>query len=226
MSRRGTDNKWTTPDPDEEKKTCSQSSTVYDIIVSVTEVVYTMASTTSTSTSTVYSTELPRAGCDLTDIASSTTATTTAAYSFSQYPAPTSSSNHIGSLDEAVIDLATDAKQGISGHNTTTRFTKRDDCNEAPYYYHLLLPKDPFDVAILDDLFLGYLYQDAAGNSRRIPYTKIWAPSHGGFTGGWFFEYIPNELKGQLKAPPLSDKVRHASSRMRPSTIWYANSEP
>lgn len=140
MSRRGTDNKWTTPDPDEEKKTCSQSSTVYDIIVSVTEVVYTMASTTSTSTSTVYSTELPRAGCDLTDIASSTTATTTAAYSFSQYPAPTSSSNHIGSLDEAVIDLATERNRAylatirqpdsrsvttVTKHLTTTIYCSR-----------------------------------------------------------------------------------------------------
>lgn len=172
-------------------------------MVSVTEVVYTTSSTTSTSSSTVYSSELPRVGCGLTDTASSTTATSTAACSASQYPAP---SDHPVNQGRP----GTEVKRSISGHNTTTRFTKRVPCGIFQYPY-LLLPEDPLDVAILDSMILGYSYEDANGNYQRIPYTKIWAPSHR-FTGGWFFEFMTDELVAQLKVPPLSDKVRQALS--------------
>src|SRR5437870_698831 len=78
LSRRGTDNKWTTPSPEDDKKTCTTPTTVYDTLVSVTQTVYTTFwSRRATRTSTVYSTQFPRVGCDVTKIASTTAATTT-----------------------------------------------------------------------------------------------------------------------------------------------------
>ena len=55
----------------------------------------------------------------------------------------------------------------------------------------------------------NYKYKiDGVGDPIKLPSTKIAAPSHQGFTGGWFFEFITVELKSQLQQTPYKEKVR------------------
>ena len=194
-------------------------------MVSVTEVVYTISSTTSISTSTVYSTELPRAGCDLNNTASATTATGTAECSAGNRPAPTReivgteqddavpvyetalTSRAVSKpAKEATVDLNKDTQQTASVDNTTAKVQRRNGC-EIDSYMSLVIPKDPFDVKILHELISGYKYKDSEGNEASIPWTKVWAPSHQGFTGGWFLEHSTDELNKMLKEGPYSEKV-------------------
>lgn len=73
----------------------------------------------------------------------------------------------------------------------------------------MLIPRNPFDTKELNRLVENYWYRHGdVGLPIRLPFTKIWAPSHGGFTGGWFFEFVTRDFVAQLKKDVYKTEVR------------------
>ena len=220
MCSRGTDNKWTTPDQSEEEKTCTKRTTVYDTLVSVTETIRTTSRTRRvTTTSTVYTTRFPRVGCSVTKTATTTTGTTTVSCRAQTEAKPTRevirvekysavpTAWHKPIPQRATGDGIIDATSPLVEPRSSLH-QKRAPCDIVNDYY-LLIPWNPFDASLLDQLVENYRYRDGgAGPFMKLPYTKIAAPSHQGFTGGWFFEFITVELRSKFIESPYRQKVR------------------
>ena len=206
---RGKDNKWTTPDPQEEAKKCTRTSTIYDTMVSVTEVVYTTSRTTSTSTSTVLSTRLPRFGCDVTETGSSTTATSTAVCKTAAFTLPTGILT--APADERSSDAAVNWAASEVGQSNATTPPLRRRANPFEGWAMIIIPKKPLDTEALDGLLSGYKYKDDNGVEQQLKYTKIWAPHHHGFTGGWHLDTFLPCLHGELNSDAYKDKWRIAA---------------
>ncbi|KJR82025.1 uncharacterized protein SPSK_02915 [Sporothrix schenckii 1099-18] len=61
-------------------------------------------------------------------------------------------------------------------------------------HYGILLPADPLNVVDIDRLLDDYKA------NRNLQFTKIWAPSHRGFTAGYFLEDATIRLENELIA--------------------------
>lgn len=196
--------------------------TVYDTLELVTVTIRTTLRTRRiTSTSTISSTQLPRKGCSITKTASSTTRTTTASCSAESDAAPTTTVTIPMVADsvmptpwpEPIPQRATDggivnATRPLAEQRSLPH-QKRVPLCDIIFKYYLLIPQSPFDTKELNRLVENYWYRHGdVGLPIRLPFTKIWAPSHGGFTGGWFFEFVTRDFVAQLKKDVYKTEVR------------------
>jgi hypothetical protein len=196
---------------------------VYDTLESVTETIRTTSRTRRiTTTSTVYSTRIPRVGCSVTKTASTTTGTTTLSCNAENYPEPEPTGVVIGLEGEdsavptpwpkPIPQRATDGgiinATSLLAESRSSLHQKRAPCDIIRQKI-LVIPWNPFDAGLLDQLVESYRYKiNGVGDPIKLPSTKIAAPSHKGFIGGWFFEFITFELKEKLEQTPYKEKVR------------------
>lgn len=250
--RHGKGNKWTTPQSDQEDNTasCRHSTTVYDRIISVTETVHVSRRVRTTSASTVFSTQIPRAGCDLRASSPSTTATattTTAISMCSQHVLPskivTARMRELGPLPRRTEN----SKDGVSANisvveNSNKNQSENESENQNEIHdkngtsqnslqmwvlptppesnehlldcfldvYFIIIPSNPFNVAKLDELLSTFRYindVDPEGEIKGLEYKKISAPSHRGFTAGYFLQFHTERLLQELSKPDNKQMV-------------------
>lgn len=224
--RRGNDNKWTTPrqEQDRTSSSCQHSTTVYDTIVSVTQVVRAdpQHRTTRTETSTVVSTQVPRSGCADHEAPASTS--TTATTKTLTCPADTLQtetvdvqfvSNAVIRGKEAEADVDVDVESADLSANISTfsgeLFTREDNPVDCVFSTPvIIIPRDPSDTFDIEMLLLMFQFQ-APGDDRMrsLIYTTISAPSHF-FTVAYYLDFTTRGLRSKFDTE-LSGKVGDCS---------------
>ncbi|KAL1896124.1 hypothetical protein Sste5346_004866 [Sporothrix stenoceras] len=188
---RGNDNKWTTPQKNDQTESCARRTTVYDTAVSVQATVTTSGRSTYTSTSTVMSTRIPRTGCNLqpTETATSTVLNNPDCPHVTGMVVFPPKKRHKYSDEEgppARLKPKPKPKREADANPDNL------DCWFGQYC--IVIPEDPFSVGDIDRVL------DDFKANRQLKFTKAWAPSHSGFTAGYFLEDATRRLENELLA--------------------------
>ncbi|CAK7230756.1 hypothetical protein SEUCBS140593_007695 [Sporothrix eucalyptigena] len=189
---RGNDNKWTTPQQDDQTNSCAHSTTVYDTVVSVQATVTASGRSTWTTSSTILSTRIPRSGCNLQPTATtSATATinTDCPHAAGIYVAPSKTSEY-----ESGSEASSYHGSGTGSDSSRRKRRAEDDLDCWFDHFGIVIPEDPFNSDDVDRLLNDYKA------NRHLQFTKIWAPSHRGFTAGYFLEDATPRLENELLA--------------------------
>ncbi|CAK7234845.1 hypothetical protein SBRCBS47491_009087 [Sporothrix bragantina] len=186
------DHKWTTPQERDQQKTCQHSTTATDRLVSITQIVHVTGTKTSTETSTVLSTQLARSGCDVyatqtTDTAQSTQTSCAHAEGVISLGRRSGPSRFKNSRD--LRDLMHERHERRNA-STTNIPPAPGNCFFGQYC--MIIPDDPIRVDAIDQVLSD------ARTQQNLRYSKIWAPSHRGYTGAYFLEDATPSLEAQL----------------------------
>lgn len=108
--------------------------------------------------------------------------------------------HHAYRMDTSDMNKGNTRSQGPS----PTRPSRGADDNLDCWFGHfgIVLPEDPFNVGDIDRLLDDYRA------NRNLEFTKIWAPSHRGFTAGYFLEDATKRLENELLALKSGGKVK------------------
>jgi len=102
--------------------------------------------------------------------------------------------------------LPTSWPGATSEHTKRTRKRDEPDVDDGNL---ILIPKNPFDFVAIDQVISRWReYKDAKGIMKQLQFTKIHAPSHRGFTAGYFFDTMPRCLYNDLQQPQVAAKHR------------------
>lgn len=221
---RGTDNKWTTPRPQDEQTKCTSMTTVYDTMV-LTSVTLTVKSRrTTTTTFTVTSTRIPRSGCRIQQGTMTKTGETTrtTVSSCPYIPEPTRDPGLKKQRENTALvgrgeveEIAPSIPPGTPPYHEqmtnlgTLPLHKRMAGAGTPQQTDckinrraILIPVDPFDAGDVEKHVKDFTLVEVINGQKvetSIPYKKISAPNHKNkagkeFIAGFALEWFTAEF--------------------------------